>query len=173
MAELPFKKIDLENWLQPDPVSSGFAKGKDEKDWVHYEGEDYLAEVLEPALIPEVPTEVQQLYEMARGMYAYGYFFYPLFTVGMEYTYRAADAALFHLCDGMAVPEGVTNFKRRIDLLVKEKLINSEDEEVWEGIRKLRNTFSHPKQAMFLPPTMAIGSIQAIANAINKLFSKE
>lgn len=59
MAGLPFKKIDLENWLQPDPASSGFAKGNDEKGWIHYESEDYLAEVLEPALISGVPADAQ------------------------------------------------------------------------------------------------------------------
>lgn len=100
MSNLPFKKIDLDNWLEPDNVSAGFAKGNDENGWVYYNGEDYLAEVLEPTLISEVPADVQQLFEMARGMYAYGYFFYPIFTVGMEYTYRAAEDALFHLCGG-------------------------------------------------------------------------
>ena len=34
MNDFPFKKIDIGNWMEPDPVSSRLAKGKDEDGWI-------------------------------------------------------------------------------------------------------------------------------------------
>jgi hypothetical protein len=78
VANLGFKKLTVDNWLQPDEASSSFARispidGK----LFPVTGNDRLLVILEPNLEETVPFEIRKMFEVARGALAYGYFFIP------------------------------------------------------------------------------------------------
>jgi hypothetical protein len=76
------------NWLQRDSSVQHFTRV--DKHGASYEispGE-WAELFLESRLSPEVPDHVVELFEVARGAMCYGYFYYPLFTLGNEQLYR-------------------------------------------------------------------------------------
>ncbi len=174
MTELPFKRINLSNWSEPDPASAGQAKGKDESGWQYYTGEDYLKEIEKVALNPNVPKDISEQIELAKAICTYGYYFYPLFTVGMERAILSADSATVHMCKKLGGPKNVTNtFEKRIDWLAEHGLIDEPTRNRWHNVRKYRNYSSHPKHVTFMTPVMALGIMERVAEAIDSLFAKD
>lgn len=134
-------------------------------------GADWLDQVLEPSMTDQVPHGVQALLEVARGAHAYGYFFYPLYTLAAEQLYRVAEAAISQRCklhEGSSSPK---RFLDTIDWLADQKVISEEDRVYWHAIRKLRNSASHPERQMIITPAMALGSLSQIVEKINILFA--
>lgn len=172
--KVSFKEINESNWNEPDPTSTGFTKGKDENGWQHYTGEDYLKEIQTIVLNPTVPDDIHEQIELAKGICAYGIYFYPLFTVGMEQSIRVADSATMHLCKAMDGPRKSTNtFEKRIEWLTKQGLIDGPIKDRWHNVRKLRNYTSHPKHVSYMTPVMALGFMERVIEAINMLFAKK
>lgn len=67
-----FKRITAENWQEPDvPRLFGLTTPNA---WIEAH--------LQPQLSPNVPQEIASLFEVARGAMIYGWFFYPLITLG-------------------------------------------------------------------------------------------
>ena len=57
-------------------------------------GQEWLSLFLDPTLSKSVPENVRALFEVARRSSAYGYFFYPLYTLACEQLFRIAEAAV-------------------------------------------------------------------------------
>lgn len=128
--------------------------------------------ILKPNLNETVPTEVKALFEVARGALVYGYFFYPLYTLGLEQLFRVAEAAVAQKCKTMEAPHAVCKgkFQQKVKYLVKIKVIPNQKEEMWNAIRELRNIASHPQDQSIYAPGEAIGKLAYIAKEINSLF---
>ena len=159
-----FKKITIDNWREPDEVSYLF---------INVRLNEWIKIILEPNLIEAVPIEIKKLFEVARGALVYGYFFYPLYTLGLEQLFRATEAAVTHKCKTMEAPRAIRKgkFHEKIEYLVKIKAIPNQKEENWTAVRKLRNLASHPQDQAILAPGEAIGKLARIADEINFLFS--
>ncbi len=129
--------------------------------------------ILKPNLNETVPTEVKALFEVARGSLVYGYFFYPLYTLGLEQLFRVAEAAVTRKCKTMEAPRAICKggFLKKVKYLVEMKVIPNQKEEIWNAIRGLRNIASHPQDQSILAPGEAIGKLSRIADEINSLFS--
>src|SRR5687767_7625635 len=90
------KKITPENWLERDGIqfaaieytslNDSYGSLMDGKDWIH--------NFTQPELSENVPGNVHSLFEVARGALCYGYFFYPLYTLGFEQLFRVGEAAI-------------------------------------------------------------------------------
>ena len=169
MTKFGFKEITPSNWLEPDDVLKGFVRISPDGRSHTITGEEYLRHILKPTLLESVPTEVQALFEVARGGMAYGYFFYPLYTLAAEQLFRVAEAAVTHRCKVLGMQGGT--FEKRIDWLVEEGVIPRTESARWHAARKLRNAASHPEQQMILTPGNAIGMLEGIADGLNSLFS--
>jgi hypothetical protein len=166
------KQINQQNWLDQDPAMAIYDKvdlttGTAEP----ARGEDWLDVVLQLQLQSSVPQEVQELFEQARGALVYGYFYYPLYTLGMIEVYRVAEAAVAHKCKELNVSPssrkyGAT-FDENIQELARRGVLQPAD---WAGIRSARNFGSHLKEQMIIVPAMAIMAVQQVVEKINALF---
>lgn len=133
-------------------------------------GDEYLNHIFRPKLLESVPTEVQALFEVARGAMAYGYFFYPLYTLAAQQLFRVAEAAVVHKCKALGAPKSKRTFKKRIDWLVDKGTIPESKLNRWKAIRELRNAASHADCQSISTPGNAIELLEQIAGQINSLF---
>ncbi|TEU15931.1 MAG: DUF4145 domain-containing protein [Anaerolineales bacterium] len=171
MSKFGFKEITPSNWLERDDVLRGFVRMSSDGQSQPITGDEYLRDILRPKLLESVPTDVQALFEVARGAMAYSYFFYPLYTLAAEQLFRVAEAALAHKCNALAAPKSRDSFKKRISWLVEEGVIPGSEFVRWDAVRELRNIASHPERQSIFTPGNAIGFLEGIAVQINSLFS--
>lgn len=173
-AEQPhgFKAITPENWQSEDEVAQYFVR--DPNVWI----ELYLS----PKLSQQVPEDITALFEVARGAMIYGWYFYPLLTLGTEQCYRIAEAAVRYRCKQLDEPlvlvtnkgrERQRTFHDLCQALVQRGAIPESDIEFWKAARHLRNWASHPQDQPILMPGQAAGTLRRTAEKINELFAVE
>ena len=112
------KRLTETNWSEPDEATSSFHTLDGDGRARKMTGQDWAHHILQAQLQDCVPVEVRKLFEAGRGAVAYGYFFYPLFTLGMEQVFRVADAAAGAKCKALGAPDTLWQFSRRIDFPV-------------------------------------------------------
>ena len=125
MTKFGFKELSPNNWLEPDGILKGFVKISSNGQIQSLTSDDYLRHILNPKLLEEVSTDVQALFEVARGAMVYGYFFYPLYRLAAEQLSRVADAAVTHKCKILGAPSSIKTFEKRITWLVNKGVIPS------------------------------------------------
>ncbi len=134
-------------------------------------GEEWLALFLDPTLSKSVPDNVRTLFEVARGSLAYGYFFYPLYTLACEQLFRVAEAAVSEKCKILGAPKKTRRFKDKVQFLFDSQVISEEERLDWDAVRHFRNSTSHPQQQMILPPGAVASLLFRIGEKVNKLFA--
>ena len=99
----------------------------------------------------------------------YGFFFYPLFALGSEQSFRVLEAALRYKCRVMNAPAN----KKSFDHLLKWMKSNDFpiDYERWQAARELRNAASHPNSQLLVTPGMALRDIEILVQLIEDLFA--
>lgn len=164
------KVLTAENWNQHDPTSSVFVLV--DKNGVSRTpmGSEWARMILEPKLNETVPTEVVELFEVARGTIIYGWFFYPLFTVGSEHLFHVHEAAVTHRCKEAGAPKKTKTFAEKIDWLLGQGFIEGRRQIQWTAVRQLRNSAAHKKNQSIFDPTMAVRNVEVAAELINELF---
>ena len=143
MTELGFKQITSKNWMEHDEVLQGFVKFTPDGQSHTITGEEYIQYILEPKLNESVPIEVIKLFEVARGVMVYGYFFYPLYAIATEQLYRVIEAAIYHKCKELNAPNSIETYNDRIEWLLKQNAITYEESIRLHVARKARNISSH------------------------------
>lgn len=126
---------------------------------------------LEPKLNLQVPIPVQRLFEVARGTLIYGYYFYPLFTLGIEQLSRVSESAITEKCLSLSIKKRKDSFNEKLKALKNQNIIKETDFEFWDNTRQLRNYFSHPENQNLFPPGVSFGMLKTITQKINELFS--
>jgi hypothetical protein len=170
-TELGFKQLDVDNWLQPDPIGHMFVS-VDEKGKSHpTTGEEWIREILFPKLDEKVPIEVKRLFEAARGAMAYGYFFYPLFTLSIEQLYRVVEASVAQKWKSKNMPKNKKTLNEKINWLMENNVISQDVGIQLHIIRKVRNSSSHPKDQTIISPGPAVNLLVMICTFINTLFN--
>lgn len=135
-------------------------------------GSGWAAKILEPKLAEAVPEEVHRLFEVARGSMVYGWFYYPLYTLGSQHLYFVHEAATTHKCKLANAPP-MKNFSRQIEWLAKHGYIREERIGQWDAVRALRNGFAHAERQAIYTPGMAISDVWIATELINELFCGE
>jgi hypothetical protein len=134
-------------------------------------GEEWLKLCLSPCLNRNVPIEVIRLFEVARGAFAYGSFFYPMYSLASQQLYRVVDTATLHkCCKENVVEKDINTFKKRLDWLFEHGFLPPDDRARWNASRKLRNHYSHPENQTIISPTMALEQLRMAVDEINQLF---
>ena len=176
MADPPalgFKKLTIDNWVEQDPVMRHFAGISGMTGRIkHMSGEDWASYFLALRLSDEIPADVQGLFEVARGVCLYGWYFYPLYHLGEEQLFRVADTAVAAKCKLLGGPDHSTSFAGRLDWLKKRAVLSEQDRRWWEAINQLRNFGSHPELQSLHPPGSVLRSFQDVVREINALFAK-
>lgn len=168
---LRFKEITKENWSEPDQLSLIFCEmNKNTGEVSFMSGNDWAKYFLEPQLSSQVPIPVHRLYEVARGTLIYGYYFYPLFTSGIEQLSRVAETAVTEKCLSLNLKQRKDRFIDKVKALKNQNIISDNDFEFWDNSRNLRNYFSHPENQSLFPPGFSVGFLKSITEKINELF---
>jgi hypothetical protein len=170
MVKKGIKALTPENWLEPDPVMECFVTAKAE-DCRPIKGHEWASRILRHTLGDHVPEEVQGLFEAARGIMVYGYFYYPLFTLGTERLSSALEAAVLCRCRELACPQKVKNLQGRIDWLAEQGVLSDKEQYQLHISRSIRNDVSHPTRQTLLTPGIALGMLGRCAEDINNLFA--
>ena len=171
-AEHGIKKLTEANWLEPDKATAIWARMTMGLAPHSVAAANYLDMLSEPELSQNVPREVKRLFETARGATAYGWFFYPLFALAAEQCYRVIETAVSEKCLQMDGPPRRTPLKRKVDWLIAKGVIPKEKKSVWNALRELRNTVSHPEYQCIYDPGQSVGTLHTCADNINSLFTK-
>lgn len=166
------KKLTEANWLEPDEATNIWVQMTMGVSPFSAAAGHYLDIISGPQLSKNVPDEVQKLFETARGATAYGWFFYPLFTLAAEQCYRVMETAVSEKCLQMGGPPRKAALKRKLDWLIAKAVIPKEKEVVWNALRELRNWVSHPERQSIYDPGLSVQTLHTCAENINSLFRK-
>ncbi len=165
-----FKVLTEDNWLEPDDVATHGVIFTDDGRLEPITGNRWVQRFMTPQLLPSVPDEVQRLFEIARSAMAYGYFFYPLFTLAEDQLYRVVEAAVTIKFLSMRLGSEGVPFKRKIQRLIEEGIILATEEVRWLAVVDLRNAVSHPKDYHLVTPITVLRNLCRITGLINLLF---
>lgn len=128
-----------------------------------------LASALETLRLSSlVEEEVRDLYDVAVGCLFYGYFYYPLYTLGTEQLFRVCDAAAKRRCINLGQP--AKNFDAAIRVLERRGILDELGAERWHVLRKLRNESTHSSYQTLSPPAPLVGIAERVARDINQLY---
>jgi hypothetical protein len=133
------KRLTPQNWLEPDPTFPQLQV-------------QWLDRILKSRLDERVPLDVRRVFEAAQAVMAYGYFYYPLYSVGTEHLYRALEAAATARAKSMGFDEDKAGLKRKLDWLNENGAIPDEKRIALDPLVRLRNQASHPEFQAVAPP---------------------
>jgi len=165
------KNLTPSNWLEPDPPSLLCPRLKfADVEIATPPWPQRLDIVLRPRLLETVPSDIVALFETAQGAIAYGYFFYPLYTIGAFHLYRALEAAFAVRARAEGFAAKRAGLGKTLDWLMSKGVLSASARESLEPLRKLRKEASHPDFQSLITPGMTIALLDDIAGEINTLF---
>ena len=127
MESIGIKELTLQNWLQADASSTKFIlDNKGARNRLIKLSNKYTESILEYKLSESVPVEIRRIFEVAKGAMLYGYFFYPLFTLGLEHVCKVAESAVRVKCKKINAPTKVKDFYKSIEYLAEIKVFSDD-----------------------------------------------
>lgn len=134
----------------------------------------WTREFLKAELKGEVPIEIRRLFEVARGAMIYGFYFYPLYTLGCEQLYRVIETAMniWWKRSSSNTDQKVKGFHKRIEWLANKGRLPKKRLELWRGIKELRNSGSHPDDQRLWSPKEVGENLAGASLLLNELFTK-
>jgi Domain of unknown function (DUF4145) len=178
------KHLTAGNWLEPDPICLKFV----EVNLATAErrpptGEGWAERFLAVDLAPAVAGEVRDMWEAARGLLLYGWFYYAIYAMGEHQLRRVADAAVLHRYQQAGGPpnkkpgpEGEQRWPdlmTRVDWLISAGVIPAEKRDRWDLVRGLRNETTHASIRHLTTPHEALRVLELLAAEIDALFAPE
>jgi hypothetical protein len=130
-------------------------------------------------LSDRVPLKIVGLFDVAKGTMIYGWFYYPLLTVGTEQCFRIVESAVRIKCEeigietkrlskkGEALP---VSFSRLQEALFTCGILDYKERDRWDALRDLRNMASHPESQSIMTPAMAVDMLRISVGQVNELF---
>ena len=167
-----FKDLTVENYLKPDEVMEAFVTVEPDQRVRPITPDEWTAEILKVCLVRAAPPEVRELFLVARGAMLYGYFFYPLYALATEQLLRLAETGVSIKCKELGAQDSARTFRSKIEWLKSQGIISQEEAGAWHALRGLRNSASHPRYQMLLPPGPALTMLQRVAANVSKLFEQ-
>ena len=119
-----------------------------------------------------MPADVVDLFDVAKSVLVYGWFFYPLYKTGQDQLHRAAESAAMFRFHKLRPDKPRATFDDAIRHLVKVGAIPKHDSERWHAARRLRNMGSHQHQQAAMPPAAVLGILKATKHDIDRLFAQ-
>ncbi len=166
-----FKRLTVDNWLEPDEASASFERVSLVTGQRHsVSGDDFARSILNIDVSSLTPTPVAELFRVAQGVLLYGYLFYPLYALGEEQLWRVCEAALGARFRQLSGPPGRKPFASRIAWMHEQGHFTDEQHTWWTATKDLRNAASHPELQTLSMPGEVIGDLRRTAHAISCLF---
>src|SRR5215475_3336339 len=167
------KSLTKENWLKADPSILIFEKlnlrtGQSSS----ISQEEWAERFLRHKLSKDVPDEIVALFEVATGAMLYGYFFTPLYTLGLEQVFRVAEAAITAKCKQIVMSaKQMKKFESKIDGLVAAGILTADEGKRRHALRNMRNRSTHREQQEIWFPQSVLRILAGLVEDINQLFS--
>ena len=131
------KHLTTGNWLEPDPICLKFGElNVATREHRAPTGEHWAERFLAIDLASTVPSEVREMWDAARGLLLYGWFYCAIYAIGEHELRRVADAAVLHRYQQAGGPpikkrdhEGELRWPdlmRRVDWLIEAGVIPAE-----------------------------------------------
>jgi hypothetical protein len=171
------KRLTPENWLARDSTLELFVRLGADGQPVVLSSQEWADAFLAVELSENVPAVVRHLYDVARAIFLYGVFFYPLYAVGEDRLYQVADTALGRKYEAVGGPRRKDNrwptFGRRIAWLEREAFLSEAAARQWEALRDLRNIGAHFEMQTIVPPGSALTTLRLVVEDIDALFAAD
>ena len=163
------KSITLQNLTVRDAPDMLFPGGAEA--WIDVFEREKLSD--------QVPLKIVGLFDVAKGTMIYGWFYYPLLTVGTEQCFRIVESAVRIKCEeigiktkrlskkGEALP---VSFSRLQETLFSRGILDHKERDRWGALRDLRNMASHPESQSIMTPAMAVDMLRIAVGQVNELF---
>jgi hypothetical protein len=94
------KQISTANWQQIDEAPKLWcamtAVAKTNEEWIKF--------FFLPTLDTKIPLELAKLLEVTRGAMIYGWYFYPLLTLGIDQCWRILETGVRVRCQQLGIP---------------------------------------------------------------------
>jgi hypothetical protein len=158
---LGYKRITTANITSPDV--SRFFGNLGEARWIELFNE--------PQLVDLVPEHVRGMFEHARGAMIYGWYYYPLLTVGYAECARTIEAGARNASMLLWPDRTPKRYAEMIKDLHGGGWIGDSDADRWQLGRQIRNSFAHPSGPTILPPGQASAKLRGCAEQLNALFT--
>lgn len=155
-----FKNVNRTNYYKPDTVPD-----------VLVTETNFIKAVENIKLHASIPTSIQNLFEVARALFAYGYLYYPFCTIAMEQAFKAFEAVAslkFEVCGG---PQSTTKLGKKIDYLFSIGVITTYQKEMLDAVRYMRNDSFHPEYQQLYG--YDVEGLESVAEIINGLWLAE
>lgn len=166
------KKLTTDNWLERDDILRAFVRLDATGKRSALTKEVLIQRFLSIELSPDVPSEIQTLFRTARGVLLYGFFFYPLYVVGLGEISRTAEAAVARRFKDLGGPKKRETFAGRLEWLHQNGRLTDEEKFIWDTIRHDRNEAAHPRYQMVQPPADLVRNLRVVAHCICCLFDR-
>lgn len=121
-----------------------------------------------------IPAEICEMFDRSRGAMCYGTYYYPLYTLGMEESFRLMESALRHAYAAVSANAEDTsmNFADLIKWAAKAGLLSESERHRWTACRYLRNSASHKKKESVYSPVMALSHLDSSKELLEALFRR-
>jgi hypothetical protein len=163
-----FKQLSAENLLDVDPVVASMVKrNRDTGEVAPIDPKDWCQKVLSVELDPHVPNDIAAMFVMAQQATCYCYWYWPMLVLGSHELLRVAESAARAAANQNAIK--AKTFHHRIAALVEAGIIVSGDEQLWQTLRRLRNSATHPEFQKIYGFPQAMQVIKTVAAAISRL----
>ncbi|SEB27555.1 hypothetical protein [Paenibacillus sp. 276b] len=172
------KKITIDNYHRADESfeifgTVNFQTGEQNK----ITESDLIGLIDDIELNEFVTSDIKEMIEVSKALFAYGYLYWSFLTLAMEQAFKAFEAAITHVHREIYGSNYSSSGNNRLTLsdmisrLAKRRIIDNNKKDVFDAISGLRNMHAHPSfQSQLGLPSYSV--IKDICREINSLFLK-
>lgn len=171
-----FKVVNNENYFEPDEINK-LLVNIDKNFGATYKTtqKDFINTVKDIELHYSIPLGIRNMFELAKGLFCYGYLYYQFCTLGFEQSLKCFEAVitlLYFNNGGTKNSKGMEPvLKLKIDYLFDKKIINEEQMGMSSALRSLRNNSFHARSQQVVGHFS--GYIEKTAQLINEIWAKD
>jgi len=167
------KALDEENFLWADRVGlyfTPFGLGGAPVVATREEIDQRVKSFTDIRVSDAVPTELQILFEFAKGAMVYGLFFYPLYTLGWEQLSRVFEAAVTTKVSLLEPSLSESPLAKKVQWLKERGHLPASEVDKYDLFRQWRNRVAHPKAHTLVGPPDARRMLREMRDLLDYLF---
>jgi TDG/mug DNA glycosylase family protein len=169
--EKPFQAVDIENYYKPDRITDILVNFNGDGSVTKTTEADFIKVVENIKLHNSISTSIQNIFEVARALFAYGYLYNPFCTIALEQAFKAFEAVVSLKFEIHGGPESTRKLAKKIDYLFSLGVISTHQKEMLDAIRYMRNDSFHPEYQQLVGHN--VEGLKAVARVINELWLAE
>jgi hypothetical protein len=166
--EQPFVVVHSTNYYRPDRVCDILVNVNENGTVTKTTEADFINAVENIKLHESIPTSIQNIFETARALFAYGYLYYPFCSIALEQAFKAFEAVVSFKFKILGGPESTRKLGKKIDYLYSIGVVTTRQKEILDALRHMRNGSFHPDYQQLFGHN--VDGLQAVGEIINGLW---